>query len=238
MISKGKLTGITIIVLSSVMILFSVYLVLSGSFAKAVSIASIIIGGVLFALFLLFLESSAGGATMTVRQVFDVAEDFGEAVAFANLTQILLNRPLLTYFIMFIPSFIIGYDFDGGMIRNKIMAGYSRIQIYFSSLIASFVTCLFYGLFMFIYNVVVYVNAFTPEVILKWMSLPESGEIIIAAAIFNFFIIFALCAVSVAIMMMLNNKVLSIVFVFVVMLVVIVMIVTKKPKLGHLLLPT
>ncbi len=186
---------------------------------KTVLKSKLLIGGVLFALFLLFLESSAGGAAMTVHQVFDVAEDYGEAVAFANLTQILLNRALLTYFIMFIPSFIIGYDFDGGMIRNKIMAGYSRIQIYFSSLIVSFVTCLFYGLFMFIYNIVVYVNAFTPEVILKWMSLPEAGEIIIAAAIFNIFIIFALCAVSVAIMMMLNNKVLSIVFIFVVMLV-------------------
>lgn len=48
MISKGKFTGLTMIILSAIMILFSVYLVLSGALAETVSIASIIIGGILF----------------------------------------------------------------------------------------------------------------------------------------------------------------------------------------------
>ena len=55
MISKGKLTGITMIVLGGIMALFSIYLVLAGALAKKVNLFSIIGGGLLFILNLVVL---------------------------------------------------------------------------------------------------------------------------------------------------------------------------------------
>ncbi len=43
------------------------------------------------------------------------------------------------YLIAFVTSFVVGSDFDGGMHRNKIMAGHSRVSIYFAGIITTYV---------------------------------------------------------------------------------------------------
>lgn len=180
--------------------------------------SKIILGGIGILFLFLFIDAS-GGYAWLVDEFMEIVKDNGVPAAIKSLMMLLSYRSLLIYFLMFLPSFVIGYDFDGGMIRNKIMAGFSRNQIYFSALITSYVTCLVYGLVVIVFSLIAYTSALTPVVLMNWMHDPEFVSILLGAVAFDLFIKFAICAVAVALMMMINQKTISIVAFFVLLLI-------------------
>lgn len=164
-----------------------------------------LIPGILLSVFLFLISQ-----TMSQKYLLNVYAESGESAAFKYLACNLIDCYISAFFIMVIPSFVAAFDFEAGMLRNKLIAGYSRTQIYFSNLITSFSLCLLCSLLIFIYKLIVYIGFLTPEVFVSLIRSPGAAEIMLTTILFDILVKFALCSISLAIAMIISNRVISI----------------------------
>lgn len=116
--------------------------------------------------------------------------------------------------------FVVGSDFDGGMIRNKIIAGFSRTQIYISNLISALVAAVIISIVDIGFDVIVFGNNVGFKRISLWLQDDKFSKLVYQLAFEYFMILIAFAAVSCVIMLISQNKaiavvgILAIVFVF------------------------
>ena len=124
--------------------------------------------------------------------------------SFSNLMKVSIVIGLCTVF-------LIGLDFDGGNVKNKILAGYSKLKIYISNLIVSFL----FGLIL---------EALHYAVVFLWYGFGFGWSyigtvfgdewclrLIILAMIQGIFIVFYMASLACMIMMIFEKKLIGII---------------------------
>ena len=110
-----------------------------------------------------------------------------------------------------IVPFIVGADFEGGMIRNKIMAGYSKFQIYIASFITSLVVTEIFTIFTVVMSVKEIVDSVGVSRFVRWFGDSNYKAVFVHIIIWYLAICLAYTALSTALIMISENKAISIV---------------------------
>lgn len=118
--------------------------------------------------------------------------------------------PGTAFIIVSVIPFIVCADFDGGMVRNKIVSGHTRTQIYISNLIVSIISAvLIYA--ELVIAVLIKVNvALGRETVASWAS-PALNKWIFSVIALYLLVSIAFAALTCAVCMMTGKKVIALV---------------------------
>lgn len=110
----------------------------------------------------------------------------------------------------FVP-FMVGMDFDGGMIRNKIMAGHSKTKIYLSNLISSLLVTVILTAIIFAFKVATVASSVGSKRFTRWFQNQQVVNYFIQITIWVFAICVVYTAISLALIMISENKAIALV---------------------------
>ena len=107
--------------------------------------------------------------------------------------------------------FIVGWDFDGGNIKNKLVAGFSKLKIYLSTLVVSFIFGLIFLLLHYAVTTLCYGFSFGWEYIGRVFSDDWCSKLLIMAMIHSIFIVFYMVSLVCMIMMIFEKRIIGII---------------------------
>lgn len=115
--------------------------------------------------------------------------------------------------------FVVGSDFDGGIIRNKIMAGLSKGQIYFANVILSLFCSVVIAVVSFAGWTIVALGKIGPERFGRWVSDSNFTGTLISVFIHLLCVLVAISLISTALTVIGENKAIAIVGILLVIMV-------------------
>lgn len=107
--------------------------------------------------------------------------------------------------------FIVGYDFSGGMIRNKILSGATKEQIYFSNLIVSITAAVILFVVDTIVKFIFIGKVMTFPVLIKCFSLANFSSVFWSIFVYNFLAIIGITVFSLSLSIVIQKTAVTVV---------------------------
>ena len=135
------------------------------------------------------------------------------------LTQITTSYIIPVVIIASIVPFLVGSDFDGGIIRNKIMAGLSKGQIYFADLLVSCFCSVVVSVVALGSWLVTAMSVIGSDRFMRWIGDSNFSGTLVSVFVHMFFVVLTISFISTAITVIGENKAIAIVGILVVIMV-------------------
>ena len=116
------------------------------------------------------------------------------------------NETLIAIIVLAVVPFVIGSDFDGGMIRNKIVAGFSKGTIYLSSFITAWISVMVLTIASVSFCVLTVIYEAGLDTVKNWFTDSDFVRSFWLIVLFQVLVFTALTSAATAVTMICNKK--------------------------------